>query len=50
VWPDTVGTHVGKDDDPRTAYEKKWDDQVRKLEQKNAKAAAEKSHRYLICV
>lgn len=31
--------------DERTAYEKKWDSQVKKVEEKNAKASAEKSHR-----
>lgn len=33
------------DDDPRTSYEKKWDEQVKKQEQKAARSAAEKSHR-----
>mmetsp|Transcript_2215 Transcript_2215/g.4922 ORF Transcript_2215/g.4922 Transcript_2215/m.4922 type:complete len:117 (-) Transcript_2215:397-747(-) len=31
--------------DERTAYEKKWDQQVKRVDLKNAKTAAEKSHR-----
>mmetsp|Transcript_20814 Transcript_20814/g.41947 ORF Transcript_20814/g.41947 Transcript_20814/m.41947 type:complete len:111 (-) Transcript_20814:56-388(-) len=31
--------------DPRTAYEKKWDEQIKKLDSKNAKKKAEQSHR-----
>eukprot|EP00291_Cryptomonas_curvata_P023114 CAMPEP_0172157672 /NCGR_PEP_ID=MMETSP1050-20130122/3926_1 /TAXON_ID=233186 /ORGANISM="Cryptomonas curvata, Strain CCAP979/52" /LENGTH=106 /DNA_ID=CAMNT_0012826937 /DNA_START=6 /DNA_END=326 /DNA_ORIENTATION=+ len=31
--------------DPRTAYERKWEEQVKRLESKSAKKLAEKSHR-----
>mmetsp|Transcript_81334 Transcript_81334/g.218727 ORF Transcript_81334/g.218727 Transcript_81334/m.218727 type:complete len:125 (-) Transcript_81334:139-513(-) len=32
--------------DTRTKYEKKWEEQVKKMDTKNAKKIAEKSHRY----
>ncbi|EKX48356.1 hypothetical protein GUITHDRAFT_105964 [Guillardia theta CCMP2712] len=42
---ESKSTKQDLDDDGRTAYERKWDEQLQKLEQRRAKENAKKSHR-----